>query len=326
MRATSTRFLPLLVSVDDTRYGEEHLLDEFTEDMFIGYAFGPPYGARLVTWEDLDRLRLGGRVLRRTATENLYTALTRLRIHGQPPALMLSFDGLESSVLLVDEFWDDLERSVPGELVIGVPARDVVIITGSESPPGLEKARRAVDRVFFAGDQHLLSRDLLVWRDGIWRPFRPTGAWPVITANRGEPQEEPISGPPRRPVSGPVYRPISGPVYRSTSGPPAEPVSGSPVEPVSGPPSRQQRPAVRWSEAPDPQDWEDDDPEAADWDADEPDPPHWTRPPEPPARSEPPPRSDPPPSPRGPGRPPVRWSEAPPPERERRRRPSGPFR
>ena len=58
-----------------------------------------------------------------------------------------------------------------GDLVVGVPARDVVIVTGSQSPSGLEKARRAVERVFFAGDQHLLSRELLVRRHGIWQVF-----------------------------------------------------------------------------------------------------------------------------------------------------------
>jgi hypothetical protein len=54
-----------------------------------------------------------------------------------------------------------------------VPARDVVVVTGSQSKCGLDKAKRAVDRVFFAGDQHLLSRQLLVRRDGGWETFQP---------------------------------------------------------------------------------------------------------------------------------------------------------
>jgi hypothetical protein len=47
----------------------------------------------------------------------------------------------------------------------------------------MEKARRCVERVFFAGDEHLLSRSLLVRRGGTWEPFdRPAGA---RTAPRG---------------------------------------------------------------------------------------------------------------------------------------------
>ncbi|HET6215050.1 MAG TPA: hypothetical protein VFE14_19450 [Micromonosporaceae bacterium] len=173
MQVTSTTFLPLLVPVEDDRYLEELPLDEFLGNLAVGYTVGPSHGARLVTWADLDRLRLTHRTLRREAVLNLDACLDRVRIHGQPPALMLSFGGLASSVLLAGAFWESLEGSVPGDLVVGVPARDVMIITGSQSGPGLEKARRAVDRVFFAGDQHLLTRHLLVRRRGAWAPFRP---------------------------------------------------------------------------------------------------------------------------------------------------------
>ncbi|WP_349338210.1 hypothetical protein [Plantactinospora sp. B6F1] len=167
-------FLPLLVSTEDARYGENHLLEDFTQDLDVGYSFGPPYGGRLVTWDDLDELEISQAELRQVAVDNLYRLLPRLRIDGQPPAPMLSFGGLESTVLLAAEVWEDLERSVPGELVVGVPARDVVIVTGTASRPGIEKVRRAVDRVFFAGDQNLLSRELLVWREGGWSTYRTT--------------------------------------------------------------------------------------------------------------------------------------------------------
>ena len=85
--------------------------------------------------------------------------------------MMLGFDGLASTLILAEQLWNGLAASVPGELVVGVPARDVVIVTGSASRPGLEKARRAVDRVFFAGDRYLLTRRLLVRRKGLWETF-----------------------------------------------------------------------------------------------------------------------------------------------------------
>lgn len=188
MPITRTAFLPLLVPVnDDDRYRDELPLDAFLGGLGVAYTAGPPYGERLLTWADLDRLGLSHRKLRQQAVANLDALLGRVRLHGRPPALMLSFDGLESSVLLADEFWDGLEGTVPGELVVGVPARDVVIVTGSESRPGLEKARRAVDRVFFAGDQHLLTRHLLVRRRGMWDVFR--------SAQRQ--RMRPATGPPR---------------------------------------------------------------------------------------------------------------------------------
>lgn len=193
VQVTSARLLPLLVSLRDPSVADQQVLDEFNDGIAVAYAFGPPYGERLVTWSDLRRMNVSRRNLRRAALRHLDGELASVRIHGQPPALMLSFYGLESSVLLVDDFWDDIQRSVPGDLVVGVPARDVVIFTGSESRPGLERARRAVDRVFFAGDQHLLSRDLLVWRGG-WVPFGAVG--PRLPHPR--PPWEPPATQPRR--------------------------------------------------------------------------------------------------------------------------------
>jgi uncharacterized protein YtpQ (UPF0354 family) len=171
VQVMSATFLPVLVSPDDRAYDEHHVLDQYLGDLAVAYAVGPPYGDRLVTWSDLERRDISRRDLRRRAASNLDSLLDGVRIHGQPPALMLSFQGFESSLVLADPFWDSLEGSVPGELVIGVPARDVVIITGSRSRAGIEKARRAVDRVFFAGGPHLLMRDLLTRRGGEWDVF-----------------------------------------------------------------------------------------------------------------------------------------------------------
>ncbi len=173
-QATSATVLPLLVSPDDPAYDRKHVLDPYLGPLMVGYTLGPPFGEHLVTWADLSRFATSRRGLQRRAAAYLDAMVGRVRIHGQPPALMLSFAGFESSVVLADGFWADLARGVPGDLVIGVPARDVVIVTGSRSPAGLAKARRAVDRVFFAGGPHMLMRDLLVRRDGRWAVYSGT--------------------------------------------------------------------------------------------------------------------------------------------------------
>ncbi len=167
-QVTTATVLPVLVSPNDRAYDDQHVLDGYFEGLMVGYSPGPPFGERLIRWRDLDRLDVSRRELRRRAAGYLDLMVERVDIHGQPPALMLSFAGLESSVVLADAFWDGLEQSVPGELVIGVPAQDVVSVTGSHSQSGLAKARRAVDRVFFAGGPHLLMQDLLIRRRGEW--------------------------------------------------------------------------------------------------------------------------------------------------------------
>ena len=164
-------FMPVVVSVGDPAYSDRHVFDVLFDDLVVGYSMGRPHGERLMTWADFDRLDMPRRELRRQAAEFLDWSMSAFSIHGQPPALMASFDGVESSVLLVDDFWESLEGSVPGAIVVGVPARDALIITGSRSPAGIAKVRRAVDRMFLAGNRHLLTPDLLVRDRGGWERF-----------------------------------------------------------------------------------------------------------------------------------------------------------
>jgi uncharacterized protein YtpQ (UPF0354 family) len=171
VQVMNATFLPVVVSTADPAYNDRHVLDVLFDELVVGYSIGHPHGERLMTWQDFDRMGLNRRDLRRHAASTLDYAMTGARIHGQPPALMLSFDGVESSALLCDDFWDSLEGAVPGSIVIGMPARDVVIITGSRSPSGLSKVRRAVDRMFFAGGRHLLTQHLLVRRRRVWERF-----------------------------------------------------------------------------------------------------------------------------------------------------------
>jgi uncharacterized protein YtpQ (UPF0354 family) len=180
VQLTPGTVLPVVTRAPDVMPDDLHapVLDEFVGGLFVGYSFGPPFGQRLITWQDLERIDVPRRVLARAAAHNLEARLGEAQVHGQPPAVMLGFDGLASSLLLADALWADLADAVPGDLVVGLPARDVVIVTGSESVPGLEKVRRAVNRVYFAGDRHLLTRDLLARRRGVWELLRaPDPQW-----------------------------------------------------------------------------------------------------------------------------------------------------
>lgn len=232
---TRATLLPVVVSRDDRGVSPDALTEDFVGELRVGYLIGDPADERMLTRRDLDSFGLSHRDLRRAAAEGLYEALDGIGIHGQPPALMLSFDGIESSALLAHRFWDDLERSVPGELVVGAPARDVVIFTGSGSSSGMEKVRRAVDRVLFAGGSHLLSNDLLVRRQRCWQVLESD---PSVLPPLSPP---PMSSapPPRSPAPAPPYSPA-----------PVSPYSAVPASPFSAVPARPSRPVpVRSSAA-----------------------------------------------------------------------------
>ena len=137
VQVTSTRFLPLLVSTTERSVGEGHVLDEFTQGIAVAYSFGPPFGERLVSWSDLDRIcaSIGARCAG-WRMDHLYENLRRAQIHGQPAGADALVRGARVERAAGRGVLGPDGASVPGELVVGCPARDVVIITGSDSRPG----------------------------------------------------------------------------------------------------------------------------------------------------------------------------------------------
>jgi uncharacterized protein YtpQ (UPF0354 family) len=144
-------------------------------DLYVVYAFDMPRTLRYVMREDLARLGLvPGPALRERALDNLRDRLEEIEEHGDDAYGMLVAGGVfEASLLLVDDLWDELEPTVEGELVVTVPARDVLLYTGSAVPGGLRSLLAARDRVLQGGD-HLVSGTLLTRVDGRWVTYDAT--------------------------------------------------------------------------------------------------------------------------------------------------------
>ena len=172
MQVMNATFMPVVVSVRDPAYDDRYVFDVLLDDLVVGYSLGYPYGDRLMTWPDFGRLRMSRRELRHRAAAQLDAAIGQMAIHGQPPALMLSFEGIESSVLLCDEFWDGLEGRVPGRSSSAFRRA-----TSSSSPDRvLSRAwRRHAEPSTGCSTRaarHPLRQGLLVRQHGRWQPMR----------------------------------------------------------------------------------------------------------------------------------------------------------
>jgi uncharacterized protein YtpQ (UPF0354 family) len=111
--------------------------------------------------------------IRALAIANLKRMLTRIELHGGPLVSMITAGGnYESSLMLFDDMWSnpDLRASVEGDIVTAVPARDVLLFTGSRNAAGVshlhELATRSVKQA-----SHRLTDTLFVYRDGRFTRF-----------------------------------------------------------------------------------------------------------------------------------------------------------
>jgi hypothetical protein len=80
---------------------------------------------------------------------------------------------LEAGLLLDDAMMEKLAQDVEGDVVVAVPARNVLVVTGTGHPDGLAKLRWIVDQVWSGIEERalLLTRELLVRRQARWELY-----------------------------------------------------------------------------------------------------------------------------------------------------------
>ncbi|PTL83385.1 DUF1444 family protein [Vitiosangium sp. GDMCC 1.1324] len=144
-------------------------------DLWVIYAFNKPTHFMPVTDADLKRLKLERAQLRATALKNLRQQIPPVEKRGGAGTWMFILPktggNFEASLLLFDELWDGKSTEKEGDFVVAVPARDILLVTGSRSKAGVEKVS-ALAAETFAGGDHPISKQVLIRRKGKWETFQ----------------------------------------------------------------------------------------------------------------------------------------------------------
>lgn len=161
--------------------------EPFVGDIYVSYVLDLTERYEYVAPRRCAELGLAPESLREQATANLRTRRAGLVMDWSSGAKAVSITlrddngvgettartvrrspSLDASLVLDGELMDKLAQDVEGDLVVAVPARDVLIASGTAHHDGLAELRRTVQRVWTAGEKRLISRDLLVRRRGEW--------------------------------------------------------------------------------------------------------------------------------------------------------------
>lgn len=120
--------------------------EKLNDVLYVLYAFDTETSIKFLTHDDIDRFELDITDLRKISKENLKSYLPNIQVQGDPSFVsMLVADGTyEASFLLFEDLWTKEQFPVKGDIVIYVPSRDLVLITGSEDTEGLAKVRDIV--------------------------------------------------------------------------------------------------------------------------------------------------------------------------------------
>ena len=171
-RIKHTNFLAALrdvgTGVDDTPVTEP-----LVADLLITYAFELPEAFQMVGPSDCKQLGVAREQLRGIAIANLKRQIGNVGYQGAPPVLRLVVgNNLEACLLLLDDIWQTVGSKIPPEIIVGVPTRDIVLITTTASTKGgLQLIRQAVVEAHGKETVHGLTQDLLVRRADKWEVF-----------------------------------------------------------------------------------------------------------------------------------------------------------
>jgi uncharacterized protein YtpQ (UPF0354 family) len=145
--------------------------EPFVGDVYVSYVLDFTERYEYVTPRRRAELGLSAADLRERATANLRGRQADLTLDWSSDVRAVTItvgSGLESGLSLDDDLMEKLTQDIDGDLVVAVPARDVLVASGTGHEDGLAELRRTVDRVWANGGERLVTKDLLVRRRGTW--------------------------------------------------------------------------------------------------------------------------------------------------------------
>jgi len=165
-----------------------YVYEDFSPDLIVLYAEDSLKNIRYLVPKDLELARIDRSELRKFACENLKRLLPKIERHGTNGLYMLTAGGdYEASLLLLDSIWNDGQMEVNGDIVIAVPTRDLLLVTGSRNPLGIEKMKQMVKEASSRG-AYRLTQKLFVYRNGHFGEFKegadrnsPANESPVVS-------------------------------------------------------------------------------------------------------------------------------------------------
>ena len=164
--------LPSGVPADVTLAHDDSPVDRcLAGDLVVMYAFDVGTHYEIVANRDLRRLGVSKDELHDRAVGNLRALRLDVRAHQGARTMMLTAGGnYEATLLLLPEIWDSVAGMVDGELVVSVPARDVLYLTGDASPENLSELRGWTSKMLEQADKPL-SRVFLRRNGAQWEPY-----------------------------------------------------------------------------------------------------------------------------------------------------------
>ena len=163
------RFIEHLKEVQPD-FEDNLLFEKYNDELFIFYVEDTETNINYLNREDFLSLQMNFSDLKLKSIENLENSV-KIEKHGENGYYMIVADGNYESSLILMDIWSNENFALEGEFVIGIPARDVLIVTGSNDIENLKVLKEVVENINETGD-HLVSDKIFIFKNNKFEFFK----------------------------------------------------------------------------------------------------------------------------------------------------------
>src|SRR5258708_22245722 len=140
--------------------------EKYNRALIIVYGENTAASIRYFTQEDFNKLLIPRDSLRSLAINNLKEVLRDIKSNGNNGTFMVAAGGdFEASLILLTSIWTNDNFKVNGDIVVAIPNRDMLMITGSRDEQGIKTIKKITEDSYSTGN-YQVSPYLFKW-DGV---------------------------------------------------------------------------------------------------------------------------------------------------------------
>jgi uncharacterized protein YtpQ (UPF0354 family) len=148
------------------------IFKKYNDELLVVYAEDNEKIIRYLTQNEFNKLHISRDSIAAIALDNLDRILTKAERTGNNGRYMVTAGGTyESSMLLLNSFWSNKNFPVKGDIVVTIPNRDVLLITGSKDKPNLDWMRARAQASYDSGS-YQVSPSLFRWNGKKFSKFK----------------------------------------------------------------------------------------------------------------------------------------------------------
>lgn len=147
----------------DVESNTDLVFEKYNEELIVVFAEDQEKSIKYFSIEDLIKTGFPRDNLLEKSVSNLKQILPEIQSVGDSGLFGLLAGGVyESSLILFESIWNKDNFDVKGDIVIAIPTRDLLFVTGSQDFNGLDNVRENIKESFEIGS-YFLTTELFIW-------------------------------------------------------------------------------------------------------------------------------------------------------------------